>query len=244
MYKLIVVDDENFVRKDLIGSINWKKHGFEPVAEASCGLEALNLIEKIKPDLVITDIKMPDMNGIELLRRIKSAYPEIQVIILSAYDDFSYAQQAIRFCACGYLLKPVNKAELEEVLIKAVDLAERRAVPANTDVNFSIAETAKLFIIENYTKAISIEDIAKHCCVNKSYLSRKFKDENGITIVDYITHLRIRKACELLRDSQYSVSEISQRVGYEDYTYFCKVFKKEYDLTPLQYRMNQKLGRM
>ncbi|MDF2987039.1 MAG: two component transcriptional regulator, AraC family [Eubacterium sp.] len=118
MYKLLVVDDEEEVRRGLIQKIEWYKYNFEIVGEAQNGREALDIIEENVPDIIITDISMPIMNGLELSEYVKLNYPTIKTVILTGYDDFNYAQQAIRFGVEDYILKPVLPKDIDELLIK------------------------------------------------------------------------------------------------------------------------------
>ncbi|WP_026486474.1 response regulator transcription factor [Caldanaerobius polysaccharolyticus] len=118
MYKLLLVDDEEEVRKGIINKIQWEKYGFDVVAEAENGWDALDVAEKIVPDVVITDIKMPFMDGIKLAELLRDKYPTAKIIILTGYDEFEYAQKAIKLNVMDYVLKPVSSKELVDVLVK------------------------------------------------------------------------------------------------------------------------------
>ncbi len=117
MYTVVVADDEYELRKAIIQRIDWDSIGFEVVAEAENGIEALEYIEKYEPDLLLTDIKMPFLSGIDLARRVREVRPATQIAFLSGYDDFSYAQQAIQYNIIKYLLKPISSKELTDELI-------------------------------------------------------------------------------------------------------------------------------
>lgn len=117
MYTVVVADDEKELRKALIRNVNWAEIGFQLVGEAENGAEALELVEKLEPDLLLTDIKMPFLSGIELARQVREVKPATQIAFLSGYDDFSYAQQAIQYNIISYILKPVSAAEINEELI-------------------------------------------------------------------------------------------------------------------------------
>lgn len=118
MYTVIVADDEEELRRALIRRVDWESIGFSVVAEAENGAEALELVEKYEPDLLLTDIRMPFISGIELARQVREVRPAMQIAFLSGYDDFSYAQQAIQYNIISYLLKPISAAELTEELKK------------------------------------------------------------------------------------------------------------------------------
>ncbi|MCX7711151.1 MAG: response regulator [Clostridia bacterium] len=118
MYKILIVDDESFVREGIKENIDWKKHGFELVCDCENGLEAMEAVDKFKPDIVLTDICMPFVDGLELTRYIVEKYPWIKVVILTGYDEFEYAQQAVKLKAFDYMLKPITANELRKVLDK------------------------------------------------------------------------------------------------------------------------------
>lgn len=118
MYSVVVADDEEELRRALIRKVDWNKIGFEVVGEAENGVEALELVEKLEPDLLLSDIKMPFMSGLELARAVREIRPTMQIAFLSGFDDFSYAQQAIQYNIISYMLKPISSIELTEELKK------------------------------------------------------------------------------------------------------------------------------
>lgn len=117
MYTVIVADDEFEIRQALIHRVDWSKIGFEVVGEAENGVEALELVEMLEPDLLLTDIKMPFISGIDLARKVREIRPAMQIAFLSGYDDFSYAQQAIQYNIIKYLLKPISSQEISKELL-------------------------------------------------------------------------------------------------------------------------------
>lgn len=128
MYNLIIVDDEIEVRRGIIKKIEWEKFGFQVAGEAENGREALDIIERDIPDVVITDIRMPIMDGLELASIIRDKFPTVRIIILTGFDDFKYAQQAIKLDIVEYVLKPVTSKDMMEILKKLRNqLDEERA---------------------------------------------------------------------------------------------------------------------
>ncbi|MBO9608971.1 MAG: response regulator, partial [Paenibacillaceae bacterium] len=121
MFKLIIVEDENKTRSALLSCLPWESLGITEVGEASNGVQALEWIKRERPHLVITDIRMPEMDGLELVGRIREAYPHTGVIILSAYSDIPYLKSAIKYNAVDYLFKPVDPEELEQAISRALD---------------------------------------------------------------------------------------------------------------------------
>lgn len=118
MYSLLVVDDEIRQREAVIKSVDWGKAGFNVIGDAENGIEALELLEKLEPDLILTDIKMPLMTGLELASKVREIRPATKFVILSGYDDFEYAQEAFKYNVIRYLLKPISASELSEEFIK------------------------------------------------------------------------------------------------------------------------------
>lgn len=245
MHNLVIADDESIVRRSLRKNIKWAKYGFKVVADAQNGQEALQAVETHRPELLITDIKMPDLTGIEVLIRAKKLHPQLQVVMLSAYDSFAYAADALMYGAQAYLLKPVDPLMLDDVMNKIngnLQQMERKIPFFKADKtreaaqSGDIVESARQYIHANYEEKITLEQTAAVCHTSASYLSTVFKAKTGCSFVDYLVSVRMKKARELLEFSGYRIADIAQKVGYEDYTYFCKVFKKENGKTPLEYR--------
>lgn len=126
MLNVIVVDDETWICKLIRKIVDWDKTGFNIVADAGDGLKALKLIEEHKPDLVITDIRMPGLDGLGLIKAVREKKLDMEFIIISGYSDFEYARSALTYDAFGYLLKPLDKDEFEEVLYSAKDKISKK----------------------------------------------------------------------------------------------------------------------
>ena len=116
LYRIMLVDDEEEVRKAIIRKIAWEQLGFVMVGDAENGEDALEKLEQLEPDVVMTDIRMPYMDGLTLSARIRDKYPSLKILIFSGYDDFEYAKQAIKLNVTEYILKPVNGEELTQIL--------------------------------------------------------------------------------------------------------------------------------
>ncbi len=128
MLKVIIADDEQHICRLIHALVDWESMEMEVMGFASNGLEAIELVEKWKPDLLITDIRMPGCDGIELIKRVKTSYPNIEIIIISGHAQFAYAQTAMRYSVGNYLLKPINKVELNQTLLKMGEkIRERKA---------------------------------------------------------------------------------------------------------------------
>mgnify|MGYP001594635971 FL=1 len=119
LYRVMIVDDEPFVRKGLRSLINWESYNFSICYEADNGRDALKLAKDFRPDLIITDIKMPEMDGLELVKKcVENADIESKYIILTGFSNFEYAQRSMGYGVCNYILKPVEEEEIIETLIK------------------------------------------------------------------------------------------------------------------------------
>ncbi len=250
MTSVIVVDDEKYVREGIVQGTDWKSVGCEVIGQAKNGEEALALARTRRPDLIITDIRMPKMDGIELVKTLREEKIDVKVIFLTAYSDFSYAQQAIRLQASDYLLKPFEDGQLEaavkkilgdEILHSKPNASSEEAAllslkEAGPEMNRYV-QRAIAYIEEHYSEdAISVTKIAASMGVSEGHLSRLFKKDTGQSINNYITCFRIRTAMHLLRDVRYKVYEVCEMVGYHDIAYFSGTFKKLTGMNPSDYQ--------
>lgn len=241
--KVLVVEDEEMIRKGIVLAVDWAAMDCVVVGEAASGVEALEAVERLNPSLIITDLKMPRMDGIEMLRCLRERGNHVYVIILTAYDSFTYAQSALRLGAVDFLLKPFHDGDLEQAvtaLRRRMGGAEREepALPGlkKGDKSKYVLE-AMDYIGKHYQDPnISISDIALDLGISEGHLSRTFKKETDYTLLNYLTRYRIHKAMELLRDCRVKVYEVAAQVGYRDITYFSATFKRVTGLTPSEYQ--------
>jgi len=229
MYKVMVIDDEPSARRLLQASADWKSFHMDVVGEAQNGIEAINTIDEYQPDLAFVDINMPFMDGIEFTRLANERYPDLLIIILTAYDEFEYARQCIRLNVFEYLLKPFSRDELCQTLERARALLDSREKPQEepeTVLEMSTIEKVRQYLMENYTDStINLTGVAQKFGFNSSYLSRKFKSETGKSFVDFLTERRIERAKELAATGVKLYSAASS-VGIPDPNYFGRCFKK------------------
>lgn len=259
MIRLVVVEDENLVRKGLVLTTPWEDFDCQVVGEAENGAEGLELIKKLKPDLVITDIRMPVMDGLEMIRSLKQEF-DGEFLVISGYSEFEYAKQAVKLGVKDYLLKPIDDQEFQQVMLELVDQIRKKKRVQKLNANLAGKDQSKIklfqeHILENegnskeyylreainylknhYQEEINIKDVADHLQISESYLSRLFKKEINHTFVDYLTNFRIKKAMELLKDKTVKVYEVSSLVGYADSRYFSVLFKKYVGVTPTEFR--------
>ena len=243
MLKVLVVEDEELIRRGIVLAVDWAALDCVVVGEAANGEEALEAVERLGPTLIITDLKMPRMDGIELLRRLRESGNNVYVIILTAYDSFEYAQSALRLGAVDFLLKPFHDGDLEmavQRLQKRMSSAAAQAEPIpglkKGDKSRYVLE-AMDYIGGHYNDpGISVASIAQHLGISEGHLSHTFKKETDYTLLNYLTRFRIQKAMALLREGRVKVYEAAEQVGYRDVTHFSATFKKVVGVSPSEYQ--------
>lgn len=239
MMKVVVVEDEELVRRGIVLAVDWACVNCVVVGEAADGEEGLEIIRRYQPDLVITDIKMPKLDGIEMLRQLRAEGNRAYVVLLTAYSDFSYAQSALKLGAVDYLLKPFHDGELEAVVRHLGCFEQPQTVPdlPGSGEKSRYVMEAMRYIAEHYNAPdISVGSVAAFLSISEGHLSHVFKKETSYTISNYITNYRIHIAMELLRDCRSRVYEVAEQVGYRDITYFSSTFKKVTGMTPSEYQ--------
>lgn len=238
---LAVVDDEPQIRESIMQKIPWKKYGFDQVSGAASAEEALDLLRQGPVDVMLCDIRMTGKSGLDLIETaVKDKYGT-KFIILSGYNDFTYAQQALRLGAADYLLKPCAPSELISSVRKVLSSETHTPEPEEgeligEDRGNCYIEAAKAYISAHYQQNISLQIIAEELHLSSAYLSHLFKQETGIKIIDYLNRVRIDAACRLLEDPGIKVYEIAEQVGYENDKYFFYMFKKYKGISPQVYR--------
>lgn len=347
MYNLMIVEDEEIIRKSLAGEPFWTELGFTVVGMSGNGTEAIQMMADAKPDVILVDIVMPHMDGIELIRNIRNTDKSVRCVILSAYDEFKYAQRAIELDVSAFLVKPVKDHELKHVFakiygeifrekqeirdggnirelmsemaealhsgdaakvkatnkrfFKCFDHIESRDIPKLQMICFHMmnyicmdnkqrnaamepyqidmechdrvmacetlselqqtveqemliifahinnrkkmqqdqfVERANAYIQSHFNQKITLEEVASVVYLHPNYFSELYKVKTGQNFSDYVTQVRIEKAKHMLSNSLLRVIDISEQVGFTDYRYFCKLFKKYTGFTPLEYRSN------
>jgi two-component system, response regulator YesN len=238
---VMIVDDEQVIRLGLEKIMSRLELDIEIVGSHSNGMDALAQLSKLTSsdvDVLITDIKMPMMNGLKLIELLHERMPNLPVIVLSGFNDFEYARTALRFGVSDYLLKPIDKRELIQVLSSIRSQRKPRALPAeSTEGEHYVVDQIKTILDKEYEKPFELDQLASRISMNPSYISRLFKEKTSSTITDYIIQLRIEKAKQFLQDHPHLKNyEISQLVGYNDPVYFNKLFKKTTGMTPMEYR--------
>lgn len=229
MYRVMIIDDEISARRLLQQAIDWQSLDMEVVGEAASGIEAINIIDDLRPDIVFADISMPFMNGIEFTKLATQRYPDLVIIILTGHDDFEYARQCVRLPVVEYMLKPIVRQEVTEVLSKIKENLDKRHKPQQEigqDITPSDIEQIMQYLRENFTDPnINLTSVAQQFGFNPSYLSRKFKQETGKSFVEFLIKCRMERAIGLAKTSRKMFCTASD-VGIPDPNYFGRCFKK------------------
>ncbi|MDD2992646.1 MAG: response regulator [Pygmaiobacter sp.] len=235
-YTLLIADDEENILHGMQRYIEAHTTKFCKILCASNGQQALEMILQYRPQVLLLDIQMPVKSGLEVMRESRAAGVCPRTVILSGYDTFAYAQQALRLGAVDYMLKPCRSADLLQKLESlvpgeaAAPAQAGEALPASRMVQQAIA-----YCKEHLSEEITLGDVARHVAVSPAYLSRQFGRERG-GFVDYLNGLRIHYACDYMRNSSMKMYEIAYAVGFRDEKYFSKVFKKVTGQSPSTYR--------
>lgn len=245
MYKVLLVDDEPAMIDQQKRAISGRAPDFTVVGEAYGAKQAIECVERLSPDVVITDIKMPGDSGIELLKYIYKLDEPIITVVVSGYDDFDYVHDAFMYNAFDYMLKPIEPRKLGELFVKIAETLKCKEKLAETERREErVVTTDKLLIeeIERYLREHLAEDnsivvICKRFSINQPYLSKLFKKNEGCTYNDYLIRMKISEAKRLLTYRQdFLIGEISELTGFSDQFYFSKVFKNLCGLTPSEFR--------
>ena len=235
MLRVLVVEDEEMIRKGIVLATDWQSLGCVVVGEASNGEEGIEKAEVCKPSLIITDLKMPKMDGLEMIAKLRERGCEAYVIILTAYDSFTYAQTAIRLGAVDFLLKPFHDGDLENAVLALQKKIEGQK--KSPDAKSRYVQEAMDYIGKNCADAgLSIGQVAAGLGLSEGHLSHLFKKETGLTVGSYLTRCRMQRAMALLREGKLRVYEVAEAVGYKDITYFSGTFKKLTGMSPTEYQ--------
>lgn len=242
MLSIVIIDDEEMVRYGVNYILNQNSQ-FSVLGEAENGEAGLCIIRRLKPDIAIVDIRMPNMSGLELAYIVQKENLQCKIVILSVYSEFKYAKEALRYGVYDYLTKPIDEKELVSSLQRIeTSLNTNNSYKHNIEIVLAqeIASSflkdsetlhplifrAIVYISEFFGNDLSLTQISQHFRVSPSYLSRLFVQSVGINLSRFINDFRIRLAQKLLISSQYTVSEIAKITGYNTPQYFCKVFKE------------------
>jgi two-component system response regulator YesN len=240
--KILIVDDEKYEAVLMEKCVDWQHYGFEIIGSAQSAREALTLFNQAEPDIVLCDINMPVINGLELSRRMKEQKPDVHIIIVTGYREFAYAQQAVEIGIEKYILKPVQADELlmtaEKIQKEIAYLTGTGAATGNEEQpKGELTRTAVAYIESNLSASgLSLKSVASVVYSNGSYLSRIFKEETGETVTEYILRRRMEKSKKILGSTDMRAYEVAAMVGMPDAHYFGQCFKRFTGMTVNEYR--------
>ena len=244
-YTAIIAEDEVLLLESLVEKVESLQIGVEVIATANNGRRAMEEIAKAPPDLLITDIRMPLMDGLQLVEWLGREYVEVRKIIVSGYSEFDYARRAIRHGVQDYLLKPVSAADLRGALLSAIlsirQRGEERGQAVDTPAGNLSQEQVVQFLYEhiraNYAQEMNFGAIIGDFHYSPYYINRLFVRQYHESPSKYQVRLRMNVAKKLLiGDSALSVRQVAEQVGYQDQSYFSRIFKKHTGVSPLDYR--------
>jgi two-component system, response regulator YesN len=257
MYQVLLVDDDQAARY-IMKRFDWQSNGFSVAAEAADGREALEKLAQMPLlDLIVTDIRMPGMDGMELLQELQVEAPGICIILLSTFNDFEYAQRGIRYGVLDYMTKPVHLDELSRALQRAACYIKEHPRQSGTVRNDSAQNAAATlpeyfttgretnriilaiceFVVSHVEQGIGLDDIAVALDLSPDYVGHLFKKETGLSFISYSTRVKMEQAKNLLRNGHYKNYEVSEILGYKTPDYFAQLFKKYTGSTPMEYRL-------
>lgn len=240
--RVLLVDDEAIILEGYQKVFDWKQYQCEIVGTAMDGEEAVKKAEELKPDIVIMDINLPRLNGLEAIKAIQNEAAEeerqIYVVVVTGYDDFSYCQEALRLRVSDFILKPIDFecfGPLMEKLVKKIMSDPKRMPPVSVTLKRIIS-----WMEENLEKeSMSLTLLSEKMEMNPAYISQLFKKELGIGYHAYLNQMRVEKARKYLTEGRESITAVSEQVGFNDYRVFTKVFKSIVGVTPSQFRKNK-----
>ena len=261
MIRLLIADDEKLEREALAELVQRRFERDVVLEVAENGRKAADTAVLWGADLILMDIEMPGMSGLDAARAVLAQRPSCRVIFVTAYSLFQYAHEAVHLGACDYLLKPVDPDELEASVRRAMrqieterkleELAAAQPQPEQTETEAEAedapeegenSQTAlvmahvRRYLEDNYMFDLSLDSVGEILHISPAYLSAQFKKYQKMNFLDCLTELRINAAKELLADPFRSSAEVASMVGYEDASYFARAFKNRTGMTPTQYR--------
>ncbi|MEJ9162291.1 response regulator transcription factor [Paenibacillus graminis] len=248
---ILVVDDEPRTRQGIRQTLELWAAGRYIVETADNGIDARERLLHGRVHLLITDVRMPEVSGLDLIRSLEGQVRKPVIIVISGYAEFDYVQQALRLGAVNYLLKPLDKEELVQVveaalkqeeeqqrrekLEKLVDHKLMEIDPDTAGMGEPVKE-ALAYVEQHLHEQLTMAEVAGRIHLNASYFSVLFKEQTGVPFSEYLSRLRIQRAKELLLQTSLPIVEIGERVGYRTDKYFIKVFKSLEDMSPSRYR--------
>lgn len=245
MIKVLIIDDEPLQRQGIVRMTPWTDFDAEVVGDTGSGMEGILLARRLRPDVLIVDIKMPGISGLEVIEQLRGEI-DAEYIILSGYGEFEFAQQAIALGVCAYLLKPLDDEELAAAMKEGAERICRRRARAEEDgqptIRIPQEEPVRGYLLHavrymetHLEQSITVREVAEALGISVSYLHKLFA-RCGTSFSVYLTECRLHRAGKMLRESDEKIYVIAAACGYQDTRYFSKIFQKHTGLKPTEYR--------
>ncbi len=248
MHTVYVVDDDHLILDEIVNTIPWLDNGFEVIGSSTSSAKAIDQIISLKPDVVFTDLKMPDYDGVHLITALQKQNVNCQFIMLSAYSSFDDSRRFFRLDGFDYILKPLQQQEVQIVLerLAAKLSAQNPANTANIDNSNDATDNSLKplfrelveFIDLNYQQKHTLDSLSKRFNINPNYICNLFAKNYNSTLTRYITKKRMENALYLMKNTKMAYKQIAIECGYNDYYYFCKMFKEYFGNSPTNYMQN------
>ncbi len=243
MLRMMIVDDERAIRESLNVILDWNSIGIEVAGLYKNGAEAYEAMLDEYPDIVLTDVKMPGLSGLDLLSKARAAGMDTIFVILSGYAEFEFAKEAMRYGVRHYLLKPISEKQLNDVIREVRDECLRRAPSAEpvrpAAMSGDLVRIIKAYVRENLSDpGLSLKQISENTLfMNADYVSKLFAKKTGERFSAYVSRHRIDKAKALLSAGTMRINEVAEQTGFEnDIQYFSRSFKKAVGMTPSEFQ--------
>ncbi len=238
MFSVYLVDDDMLILEELIDIIPWMDNGFEVAGSSTDPEIAKGEILRIKPDVVVCDLKMPKMDGNDMMVSLRESGCEAEFVMLSAYDAYEDVRAFYKGSGFDYILKPVNSDEMQMVLAGICKKLSEKNPPQADAAGTENEGFNKLvqYIDEHFEEKISLDMLAKKFGFSKNYICELFSRHYNTSLIRYLTDIRMMKAAEMLKDKKRQIKDISICCGYQNTAYFYRVFKSYYGMTVKEYR--------
>ena len=238
MHSIYIVDDEPLVLEELVSNPLFEECGFQIAGSQTNPFKAAKEIKRLSPDVVFTDLKMPECSGVDMMDELRKKGADCEFVVISAYAEFEESRRFFRLSGFDYLLKPVSNENLQQILgrLAAKIAGKKTGQESHSDTPSPELNEMIAYLRENVGAKHSLESLSEKYSTNSSYICQLFSNYLGATFTAYMTGLRMEAAAGLLRDTKKDVKEIAGLCGYSDYFYFCRVFRKHYLCTPTVFR--------
>lgn len=240
MYDIYLVDDDIVILEEMVAEIPWRDNGFQVVGWSTSPKTALLETLELRPHILFTDLRMPEMSGLELISALKSSGFSCEFLMVSAYGEFEDTRSFFRLEGFDYILKPIQLDDvqitlerLSKRLLKKAGPASEVLEPATSNPNFN---ELIAFLTQNYRQKLTLDKLGKQFGLSPNYICNLFAKNYGTTLTRFVTEQRMKEAKRLMENGEIALKEIAALCGYSDYYHFFKVFKEYYGISPTMSR--------